>query len=97
MADVFTLDDGNIVVDGIHYVPSASAAKKTWPGLVEKDGRVRVRLDGKIYELHAMRVALQLLRERKERVRIEVGVDRYNCVQERILRRAADGGGLIDT
>lgn len=46
-----------VVVDGILYVPSASAAKKTWPGLVEKDGRVRVRLDGKVYELHAMRVS----------------------------------------
>lgn len=46
-----------VVVDGILYVPSASAAKKTWPGLAEKDGRVRVRLDGKIYELHAMRVS----------------------------------------
>jgi hypothetical protein len=46
-----------VVVDGILYVPSASAAKKTWPGLVEKDGRVRVRIDGKLYELHAMRVS----------------------------------------
>ena len=46
-----------VVVDGILYVPSATAAKKTWPGLVEKDGRVRVRLDGKLYELHAMRVS----------------------------------------
>jgi len=46
-----------VVVDGVLYVPSASAAKKTWPGLVEQDGRVRVRVDGKLYELQATRVS----------------------------------------
>jgi hypothetical protein len=46
-----------LVVDGVLYVPSGGAAKKTWPALVEKDGRVRVRLGGKNYELQATRVS----------------------------------------
>ena len=45
-----------VVVGGTLYVPSASAAKKTWPGLVAADGRVRVRIGGKIYDLQATRV-----------------------------------------
>lgn len=44
-----------LIVDGVLYVPSGGAAKKTWPGQVEHDGRVRVRLDGKLYELQATR------------------------------------------
>ena len=45
-----------LVVDGVLYVPSGGAARKTWPSLVAQDGRVRVRLDGKLYELQATRV-----------------------------------------
>ncbi len=45
-----------LVVDGVLYVPSGGAAKKTWPALVEQDGRVRVRLDGNLYALQATRV-----------------------------------------
>jgi hypothetical protein len=45
-----------LVLDGTLYVPSGGAARKTWPALVERDGRVRVRLDGKIYALQATRV-----------------------------------------
>jgi hypothetical protein len=45
-----------LVVDGVLYVPSADAASKTWPGQVVQDPRVRVRLDGKLYELAATRV-----------------------------------------
>jgi len=37
-------------------VPSGGAARKTWPSQVAQDGRVRVRIDGKIYELQATRV-----------------------------------------
>ncbi len=45
-----------VVVGGTLYVPSASAESKTWPGLVAADGRVRVRIGGKIYDLQATRV-----------------------------------------
>src|SRR5262245_41755415 len=45
-----------LVVDGVLYVPSADAASKTWPNQVVQDPRVRVRIDGKIYELAAKRV-----------------------------------------
>ena len=45
-----------VVVGGTLYVPSASAEAKTWPGLVANDGRVRVRVGGKIYDLQAARV-----------------------------------------
>ena len=50
-----------LIVDGILYVPSGGAAKKTWPALVESDGRVRVRLDGKLYALQATRVSDSVL------------------------------------
>lgn len=45
-----------VVVGGTLYVPSASAEAKTWPGLVANDGRVRVRVGGKIYDMQAARV-----------------------------------------
>lgn len=45
-----------VVVGGTLYVPSASAESKTWPALVVADGRVRVRIGGKIYDLQAQRV-----------------------------------------
>ena len=45
-----------VVDGGTLYVPSASAEAKTWPGLVANDGRVRVRVGGKIYDLQAARV-----------------------------------------
>jgi len=48
---VWVLRDGNAV-----YVPSALAAKKKWPAQVVADPRVRLRVDGKIYERHAARV-----------------------------------------
>ena len=53
-----------LVIDGILYVPSGGAARKTWPSQVEQDGRVRVRLDGKIYELQATRVSDSVLAKR---------------------------------
>jgi hypothetical protein len=45
-----------VVQDGKLYVPCGVAAGKRWPHAVLRDGRVRVRLDGKIYELSARRV-----------------------------------------
>jgi hypothetical protein len=45
-----------VVVGGTLYVPAAAAESKTWPGMVAADGRVRVRVGGKIYDLTATRV-----------------------------------------
>lgn len=44
------------VVDGKLYVPCGLAERKRWPHAVLADGRVRVRLGGKVYELVAARV-----------------------------------------
>jgi hypothetical protein len=64
-----------LVVDGVLYVPSGAAARKTWPSLVQQDGRVRVRLDGKIYELQAKRVTDPALGKRlAEAVKQKYGV-----------------------
>jgi hypothetical protein len=38
------------------YVPSALAPKKKWPAQVVADPRVRMRVDGKVYERRATRV-----------------------------------------
>jgi hypothetical protein len=45
-----------VVVDGRLYLPSAFAESKRWPALVAKDGRVRVRLAGRIYPLGATKL-----------------------------------------
>jgi hypothetical protein len=45
-----------VVADGRLYVPCGFAASKRWPHAVVRDGRVRVRLEGKIYSLSAVRV-----------------------------------------
>ncbi|HTO08408.1 MAG TPA: hypothetical protein VMR86_15285 [Myxococcota bacterium] len=47
---------GFMVVDGRLYVPSVLAEHKRWPAEVLADGRVRVRLDGRIYAFQATRV-----------------------------------------
>lgn len=44
------------VVDGALYVPCGLCASKKWAQEVLRDPNVRVRLDGKIYELRASRV-----------------------------------------
>jgi hypothetical protein len=63
-----------LVVDGALYVPSADAASKTWPGQVVADPRVRVRIDGAIYELAATRVDDPALGKRlSEAVRAKYG------------------------
>jgi hypothetical protein len=45
-----------VIVAGKLYVPCGVAARKRWPHAVLADGRVRVRLRGKVYELLAKRV-----------------------------------------
>lgn len=45
-----------VIVAGKLYVPCAIAERKRWPHAVLADGRVRVRLRGKVYELLAKRV-----------------------------------------
>ena len=45
-----------VVQDGKLYVPCGLASGKRWPHAVLRDGRVRVRLQGKVYELEARRV-----------------------------------------
>jgi hypothetical protein len=42
--------------DGVLYVGSIGAPYKRWPAMVAADPRVRVRLDGKVYERTAVRV-----------------------------------------
>ena len=45
-----------LVRDGVLYVPSMFAAHKRWPKLVLADGRVVLRVHGKLYERRAVRV-----------------------------------------
>ena len=45
-----------ILHDGALYVPSVFAAHKTWPAHVMADGRVVVRVHGRLYERRAVRV-----------------------------------------
>jgi hypothetical protein len=42
--------------DGTLYVPSMFAARKSWPQQVLADGRVVLRIGGKLYEGRAVRV-----------------------------------------
>ena len=44
------------VVDGKLYVPCGLAQQKRWPHAVVADGRVRVRIEGRIYAMAATRV-----------------------------------------
>ncbi|HEY2388825.1 MAG TPA: hypothetical protein VGK30_17855 [Candidatus Binatia bacterium] len=45
-----------ILHDGALYVPSVLAARKSWPAHVMADGRVVVRVHGRLYERRAVRV-----------------------------------------
>jgi len=45
-----------VVEGGALYVPCGVAESKSWPHAVVRDGNVRVRIDGKVYELRATRV-----------------------------------------
>jgi len=51
-----SITTGVVVVDGRLYVPCLFANAKRWPHAVLRDGRVRARLGGRIYELRAGRV-----------------------------------------
>ena len=42
--------------DGQPYIPAGFARHKTWPGQVMADGRVVLRVDGKLYARQAVRV-----------------------------------------
>src|SRR5690349_20291360 len=44
------------VQGGVLYVPSLFAARKEWPQQVLADGRVVLRVDGKLYRRRAVRV-----------------------------------------
>ncbi len=45
-----------LVHDGQVYVPAAFAESKTWPRLAESDGRVVLRLGGRLWNRQAVRV-----------------------------------------
>jgi len=51
-----SLTTSYIVRDGVLYVPSMLAARKTWPKEVLADDRVVLRVGGKLYERRAVRV-----------------------------------------
>ena len=51
-----SITTGVVVVDGKLYLPCLFHEAKRWPPAVLRDPQVRVRLDGKIYELRAVRV-----------------------------------------
>jgi len=45
-----------IIRDGVLYVPSMFAAHKSWPKQVLADGRIVLRIRGRLYERRAVRV-----------------------------------------
>jgi hypothetical protein len=51
-----SLTTSYILRDGVLYVPSLFAAHKSWPKQVQRDGRVVVRVHGRLYERQAVRV-----------------------------------------
>jgi hypothetical protein len=42
--------------DGVLYVPAGYAARKEWPAQAEADGRLRLRVGGKVFTAKATRV-----------------------------------------
>jgi len=48
--------------DGVLYVPAGFAARKQWPAQAEADGRLRLRVGGKVYAAKATRVTDPALR-----------------------------------
>ena len=59
------------IADGSFYVPCARCAGKRWPSNVARDNRVRLKIDGLLYERRAIRIT-----DRAERARILAGVGR---------------------
>ena len=56
---------GLLVVDGVAFVPATLTPNtKRWPRDVERDGNVRVRVDGRIYRARATRIHDPRLHER---------------------------------
>ena len=47
---------GLVIYEKRPYVAATWAARKTWPHIAERDPRVRVRVEGRIFELNAVRV-----------------------------------------
>ena len=41
---------------GVLYIAAAEAARKRWPAEAEADGRVRLRVGGRLYERQAVRI-----------------------------------------
>lgn len=44
------------ITDGEFYVPCARCAGKTWPRNVARDNRVRLKIDGLLYDRRAVRI-----------------------------------------
>lgn len=59
------------VTDGEFYVPCARCEGKRWPGNVARDDRVRLKIDGEIYERRAVRIT-----DAEERLRVLGAVGR---------------------
>lgn len=51
--------------DGSFYVPCARCAGKRWPSNVARDNRVRLKIDGLLYDRRAIRIT-----DRAERARV---------------------------
>ena len=63
-----------IAHDGALYVPAGYAVRKQWPRQVDADGRMRLRVDGKVFAAHATRVTDPALHAKL----IEVVAKKYN-------------------
>ncbi len=56
------------VVDEAFYVPCGNCDSKRWPKNVQRDPRVRLKINGKIYERQAVRITQAAERRRLMRV-----------------------------
>ncbi len=60
----WSLSVWNVIDGGELYVPSAMGARRRWVKVALEDPRVRVRVDGKIYERRLVKVEDEALRTR---------------------------------
>ncbi|MCZ6617065.1 MAG: hypothetical protein O7E57_02950 [Gammaproteobacteria bacterium] len=65
------------VADGAFYVPCGSCDSKRWPKNVERDPRVRLKINESIYERRAIRITDPEERRRLMRIRLPEGVALY--------------------
>ena len=65
------------VADGAFYVPCGSCDSKRWPKNVERDPRVRLKINESIYERKAIRITDPEERRRLMRIRLPEGVALY--------------------